>query len=128
MQIKYGLVGVPILIAFLIVTSRSIQFLPNMNTEIYSQPEIASESTQPQIAEAEEQPVREYRLVIEQTDIQVSSTAVWHAWIYNGTIPAPVMRASQGELLKIRVIDNHDIAHSLHAHTTDYDMKHDGSQ
>jgi FtsP/CotA-like multicopper oxidase with cupredoxin domain len=131
MQKKYGLVGVPIILAFLIVALGSIQLLPNLNTETQSisvnQPETVPEIIQPQTAEAEEQPVREYTLIIEQTDIQVSPNAVWHAWTYNGTIPAPTLRATQGELLKIRVINNHDIAHSLHAHMTDYDMKHDGS-
>ena len=131
MQKKYSLIGIPILLIFFVIAAANIQLLPNQNTETQSisnnQSERVSEIIQPQTAEAEEQSVREYTLVIEQTDIQVSPNAVWHAWTYNGTIPAPVLRASQGELLKIRVINNHDIAHSLHAHMTDYDMKHDGS-
>ncbi len=133
MQKKFGLVGIPILLAFLIVAATgNIQFSPDLNTETQTisdvQSQIVSEiKVQPQTAEAEEQPVREYTLIIEGTDIQVSDSAIWHAWTFNGTIPAPTLRASQGELLKIRVINNHDIAHSLHAHFTDYDMKHDGS-
>ena len=133
MQKKFGLVGISILFVFLIVAATgNIQFLPDLNTETQTisdiQPQIVYKvNIQPQIAEAEEQPAREYTLIIDGTDIQVSDSAIWHAWTFNGTVPAPTLRASQGELLKIRVINNHDIAHSLHAHFTDYDMKHDGS-
>lgn len=124
MDIKYGLVAVPILIAILaVVMINDNQFLPDQN----SQTQQVSEEIHTQIAEAEEQKVREYTLVIEATDIQVSDNAIWHAWTFNGTVPAPTLRANQGELLKVRVINNHNLTHSFHAHFTDYDMKHDGS-
>ncbi len=131
MQKKFGLVGIPILLAFLIVAATgNIQFLPELNTETQTvsdvQPQIASE-IQPQIAEAGEQRVREYTLIIEKTDIQISDTAVWHAWTYNGTVPAPTLMVNQGELLRVKVINNHDLTHSFHAHMSDYDPKHDGS-
>ena len=85
MQKKFGLVGVPILLAFLIVAATgNIQFLPDLNTEKQTVSDVQSQSIsevniQPQIAEAEEQPVKEYTLIIEQTDIQISPNAVWHA-------------------------------------------------
>jgi FtsP/CotA-like multicopper oxidase with cupredoxin domain len=130
-QKKFGLVGIPILLAFLIVAATgNIQFLPDLNTETQTisdeQSQIVSEG-ESQIVEAIEQKVREYTLVIEGTDKQISENAIWHAWTYNGTIPSPTLRATQGELLKVKVINNHDIAHSFHAHMTDYEMKHDGS-
>ena len=78
MQKKFGLVGIPILLAFLIgMTAGDIQFLPDLNTETKTILDVKSQSgseLQPQIAEAEEQPVKEYTLIIEQTDIQISDT------------------------------------------------------
>jgi FtsP/CotA-like multicopper oxidase with cupredoxin domain len=131
MQKKFGLVGIPIILAFLIVgATGNISFLSDLNTETQTvsdvQPQIIFD-TQSQIAEAEEQPVKEYTLIIEQTDIQISDTAVWHAWTYNGTVPAPTLMVNQGDLLRVRVINNHDVTHSFHAHMSDYDPKHDGS-
>ena len=78
MQKKFGLVGIPILLVLLIVAATgNIQFSPDLNTETQTisdvQSQIVSEiKVQPQTAEAEEQPVREYTLIIEGTDIQVS--------------------------------------------------------
>ena len=92
MDIKYGLVAVPILIAILaVVMINDNQFLPDQN----SQTQQVSEEIHTQIAEAEEQKVREYTLVIEATDIQVSDNAIWHAWTFNGTVPAPTLHANQ---------------------------------
>ncbi|MDH3795113.1 MAG: hypothetical protein OER78_08585, partial [Nitrosopumilus sp.] len=79
MKKKFGLVGIPILVAFLIVgATGNIQFLPDLNTETQTISEVQTQIVpevniqQPQIAEAEEQPVKEYTLIIEQTDIQIS--------------------------------------------------------
>jgi len=124
MDLKYGLIAIPILIAiFAIVFSDTDQFLPELN----SQTPVESQEINPLLVEAEEQKVREYTLVIEATDIQVSDNAIWHAWTYNGTVPAPTLKVNQGELLRVKVINNHNLTHSFHAHLTDYDMKHDGS-
>jgi len=123
MDLKYGLIGIPILIAILVVVTGNAQFLPETN----SQANILSEEINTQMADAAEQKVREYTLVIEPKDIQVSDNAIWHAWTFNGTIPAPTLYVNQGELLRVRVINNHTLTHSFHAHLTDYDMKHDGS-
>ena len=123
MDLKYGLIGIPILIAILVVVTGNAQFLPESN----SQANILSEEINTQTADAAEQKVREYTLVIEPKDIQVSDNAIWHAWTFNGTIPAPTLYVNQGELLRVRVINNHTLTHSFHAHLTDYDMKHDGS-
>ena len=133
MKKKFGLVGIPILIAFLVIgATGNIQLLPDLNTETQTISEVQTQivpevNIQPQIAEAEEQPVKEYTLIIEQTDIQISDTAIWHAWTYNGTVPAPTLTVNQGDLLRVRVINNHDVTHSFHAHMSDYDPKHDGS-
>jgi FtsP/CotA-like multicopper oxidase with cupredoxin domain len=123
MNLKYGLIAIPIAIAIFAVVIGSNQLF----SELDSKTQEMSEPIHAQVADAEEQKVREYTLVIEATDIQVSDNAVWHAWTYNGTVPAPTLKAKQGDLLRVRVINNHNLTHSFHAHLTDYDMKHDGS-
>ena len=77
MQKKYGLVGIGIASVFIIgIVIGSIPLLPNLNEES----KITDQAIeQTQLAEAEEQNVQEYTLVIEQTDIQISPNAVWHA-------------------------------------------------
>jgi len=124
MELKYGLVGIPILVAILalIITSDA-----HLASEFNPDNKVLPEKINVPSADAQEQKIREYTLVIEATDIKVSDNAIWHAWTYNGTVPAPTIRANQGDLLQVRVINNHNLTHSFHAHLTDYDMKHDGS-
>ena len=108
MQKKYGLIGIPILLAFLIIAATgNMEFLPDLNKEIQTISDVQSQSiseVESQTAEAGEQQIREYTLIIEGTDIQVADTAVWHAWTYNGTVPAPTLMVKQGELLRVKII------------------------
>lgn len=123
MEYKYGLIAIPIIVAiFAVMISGDYEFSSESELQTQEIPNI-----QPQTAQAQEQKVREYTLVIEATDIEVSPTAVWHAWTFNGTIPAPTLRVQEGELLRVRVINNHNLTHSFHAHMSNYDPKHDGS-
>jgi FtsP/CotA-like multicopper oxidase with cupredoxin domain len=123
MEYKLGLIAIPIAIVISVIM---ISGNYEVTTESNFQTQEISNIQAP-MADAEEQKVREYTLVIEATDIEVSPTAVWHAWTYNGTIPAPTLRVQEGELLRVRVINNHNLTHSFHAHMSNYDPKHDGS-
>ena len=124
MQKKFDLIGIQILLAFLIIAATgNMEFLPVLNKETQTVSDVQSQSISEasQIAQAGEQPVREYTLIIEQTDIQVSDSAVWHAWTYNGTVPAPTLMVNQGEIFRVKVINNHNLTHIFHAHMSDYD-------
>ncbi len=123
MEYKYGLIAIPIVITIFVVMILG-DYQLSSESKIQAQ-EIPS--IEPQLADAEEQKVREYTLVVEETEFEVSPTAVWHAWTYNGTIPGPTLRVQEGELLRVRVINNHNLTHSFHAHMSNYDPKHDGS-
>lgn len=49
--------------------------------------------------------VREYRLVAEESDIEVAPGQVWRTWAYNGQVPGPQLRVRQGERLRI-ILEN----------------------
>lgn len=124
MQKKFVLVSIPILLGILVITTiGNVDLSPNLQNESM----ITEAQAQIPTLFEEDQKVREYTLIIDATDFEVSPNAIWHAWTYNGTIPAPTLRAEQGELLRVRVINNHNLTHSFHAHMSDYDPKHDGS-
>ncbi|MBI2845180.1 MAG: multicopper oxidase domain-containing protein [Chloroflexi bacterium] len=84
--------------------------------------------TEPVISEEEGQTVVEYTLEIVARDIDYGSGAVWHAWTFNGTVPAPTLRVKAGEILRVRVINHLDLIHSFHTHLTNYAFEMDGSQ
>ena len=72
--------------------------------------------------------IREYTLEIVPADIDYGGGAVWHAWTFDGTVPGTLIKAKVGELLKVKVVNKHNITHSFHTHLTNYEFKYDGSQ
>jgi hypothetical protein len=64
--------------------------------------------------------VREFTLIVEENQT-VSISYEGHtldAWTFNGTVPGPTMRVTEGDLVRITVINSKDSAHShsLHMH------------
>jgi FtsP/CotA-like multicopper oxidase with cupredoxin domain len=60
--------------------------------------------------------VREYRLVAEDRDIEVAQGVTFPAWTYNGTAPGPVIRATEGELLRVEFLNEGSHPHTIHFH------------
>jgi manganese oxidase len=64
---------------------------------------------------------REFTLVIEENqNITISNTGhYFDAWTFNGTVPGPTMRMTEGDLIRINVINSKDSthSHSLHMHS-----------
>ncbi|MDR4492719.1 multicopper oxidase domain-containing protein [Candidatus Nitrosocosmicus agrestis] len=68
------------------------------------------------------QTTREFTLIIdENSSIPIASNGLVfdHAWTFNGTIPGPTMRVTEGDIVKIKVINpqNNNHTHSLHMHS-----------
>ena len=77
---------------------------------------------------AEAQTIREYNLEIVPADIDYGGGNVWHAWTFNGTVPAPTLTVTVGEKLRVHVTNKLDLVHSFHTHLSNYDIESDGSQ
>jgi len=60
--------------------------------------------------------VRELELVVEERLIEVGHQVFVEAWTYNGTVPAPTIRATEGDVLRIRLENRTGHAHSVHFH------------
>jgi FtsP/CotA-like multicopper oxidase with cupredoxin domain len=67
------------------------------------------------------QTVREFTLIAtENQSIEVMDGGyVFKAWTFNGTIPGPTMRVTEGDLVKITLVNdkNNARSHSLHMHS-----------
>ncbi|MFQ5777711.1 MAG: multicopper oxidase domain-containing protein [Terriglobia bacterium] len=61
--------------------------------------------------------VREYTLVIEE-DVphEVAPGVVIPAWTFNRTVPGPVLRATEGELVRITLVNKGELPHTIHFH------------
>ena len=60
--------------------------------------------------------VREVELVAENREIEVAKGVRFPAWTYNGSVPGPVVRATEGDLLRIRFRNDGTHPHSIHFH------------
>jgi len=85
-------------------------------------------SFNPSAQTSEVETVQEYTLEIIPKDIEYGGDAVWHAWTFNGTVPGPTLEVDAGELLRVKVINRHDMIHSFHTHLDGYTFENDGSQ
>jgi FtsP/CotA-like multicopper oxidase with cupredoxin domain len=55
-------------------------------------------------------------LTVEELDVEVGRGRTMHAWTYNGRIPGPVIRATEGDPLTLRLRNLGAHPHNLHFH------------
>lgn len=71
--------------------------------------------------ESNGQTIRDFTLVVKENQkIPISNEGhIFDGWTYNGTIPGPTMRVTQGDHVRIKVINSpeNQHAHSLHLHS-----------
>lgn len=61
--------------------------------------------------------IREYTLVASDSEVkEISPGIFYNVWTFNGTIPGPTIRASEGDIIKINFINNGSKPHSIHTH------------
>lgn len=71
--------------------------------------------------ESDGQTIRDFTLVIEEDqEIPISTNGhIFDGWTFNGTIPGPTMRVTEGDHVRIKVINSasNTRAHSFHTHS-----------
>jgi nitrite reductase (NO-forming) len=60
--------------------------------------------------------VRDLEIGAEERLIEVGHDVLFEAWTYNGTVPAPIIRVTEGDLVRIRFQNRTGHAHSMHFH------------
>jgi manganese oxidase len=60
--------------------------------------------------------VREYSLLAQDKEIEVAKGVVYPAWTYNGTVPGPVIRATEDDLLRVDFANGSSHPHTIHFH------------
>ncbi len=60
--------------------------------------------------------LREYRLFTGDKEIEVAPGAMFPAWVFNGRIPGPTLRARQGDVLRIHFTNGSAHPHTMHFH------------
>ncbi|MUT68690.1 multicopper oxidase domain-containing protein [Paenibacillus sp. NEAU-GSW1] len=60
--------------------------------------------------------VREYQITASETDVEIAKGITFPGWTFNGTIPGPTLRCTEGDILRIRFGNISSHPHSIHFH------------
>ena len=61
--------------------------------------------------------LREFTIIAEDTKVmEISPGVFFNVWTYNGTVPGPTIRATEGDLLRVKFINNGEKTHTIHFH------------
>ena len=61
--------------------------------------------------------VREFTLTVQEKIIDIAKGVKWYGWTYNGTIPGPVIRVTQGDTVHVTLQNDGKHPHSVHFHS-----------
>lgn len=64
---------------------------------------------------------RYYTLTATEKKIEYAPGKTFTAWVYNGNIPGPIIRAYVGDTIKVTLINNSKRPHSFNPHILEYD-------
>ena len=62
------------------------------------------------------QTLRDYTIVAQEKLIEIAPGVTFPAWVYNGRVPGPTIRCTQGDRLRITFINSTSHPHSIHFH------------
>ena len=72
--------------------------------------------TRPPAFDGRQDVTRSYDLSVTQRQLEVAEGTVAEAWTYAGSVPGPIIRATEGDRLRIRMANHTSHAHNVHLH------------
>lgn len=76
--------------------------------------EPAFDATVPEPVRAE---VREFRIPITHDEIEISDGTTYEGWTFGGTVPGPTVRVQEGDLVRIVLVNESPMGHSIDFHS-----------
>ena len=69
--------------------------------------------------------VRTFEIAAEDREIEVAPGVKFAAWTYNGRVPGPTLRATEGDLVRVKFVNGSSHPHTMHFHGI-HTARHDG--
>ena len=69
------------------------------------------------IAAASDARVKEFIIPITHDTIEISKGVKYEGWTFGGTVPGPTIRVREGDLVRIKVVNESPMAHSIDFHS-----------
>src|SRR5581483_2700509 len=74
-------------------------------------------STQPtydaRLAPASDADVKAFRIPIKDATLEIAKGVTYQGWSFGGTVPGPVLRARVGDKVRITVVNESEMPHSI---------------
>ena len=68
------------------------------------------------LAPASSAGIKEFRIPITHGKIEIAEGKTYEGWMFGGTVPGPVIRVRQGDQVRVRVINQSPMPHSIDFH------------
>lgn len=60
--------------------------------------------------------IREFRIIAENSTLQLNSAVTFNSWNFNNRVPGPTLRATEGDRIRVIFLNKGGHAHTLHFH------------
>ncbi|MBP0134608.1 MAG: multicopper oxidase domain-containing protein [Nitrosarchaeum sp.] len=92
-----------------VYTNSTVEFDPDQYLRNFNYGRVSESKT--------DQIIRDFTIIAEDDKIQEISPGVFYnAWTFNGTVPGPTIRATEGDLVRVNFINNGSKSHTMHFH------------
>lgn len=68
------------------------------------------------LAPASDAEIKEYRIPIKDARIEIAKGVTYEGWTFGGTVPGPVLRVRQGDRVRVNVVNETMMPHSIDFH------------
>ncbi|MDQ6886210.1 MAG: multicopper oxidase domain-containing protein [Gemmatimonadota bacterium] len=68
------------------------------------------------LAPASAAPIKEFRIPIKDATLEIATGIKYAGWTFGGTVPGPALRVRQGDLVKVTVVNETPMPHSIDFH------------
>jgi FtsP/CotA-like multicopper oxidase with cupredoxin domain len=68
------------------------------------------------VASTDGRTVREYEIVATNREIEIAPGLFFPAWTYNGSVPGPTIRCTEGDRVRVRFVNGGTHPHTMHFH------------
>ena len=72
---------------------------------------------QPFLAPASDATIREFVIPITHDTIEIAKGVKYEGWTFGGTVPGPTLRVREGDLVRVKVVNNSPMPHSIDFHS-----------
>ncbi|MFB6310318.1 MAG: multicopper oxidase domain-containing protein [Salinirussus sp.] len=70
--------------------------------------------------------VREFTLAATLEEIEIAPGVTFPAWTYNGQVPGPTLRVTEGDVVRVKFVNGQRHAHTIHPHLKNLNPAMDG--